>query len=270
MTLFLKTKDMFDMPLDGDVKVDDKSNPNEKRITHWFGNLAFVVIGLICKLLWRYRIVNRQVLRDLKGKSGAIVICNHESYLDCVFLYLCARPSQWIRFVARENLFDVAGGLLGQIIARVGAFPISRDSADRTALKRAVAMIKRKEIVGIMPEGTRRGRGSANLNLHSGFTLISRMAGDCPIIPMCLRGVGDIKKPGKFLSFPKVEIEFGKPLHLSDFECLEKSKRIDGCAWYAMREVFALKDKVNASEVNMKELFPEADDFSSTFENFKL
>ena len=50
--------------------------------------------------------------------------------------------------MGRESLFDNAHGLVGQILSRVGAFPVKRDSADRTAIKRATRMLKNDEIVG--------------------------------------------------------------------------------------------------------------------------
>ena len=69
-----------------------------------------------------------------------------------------------MRFLGRENLFGNAHGLVGQVLSRVGAFPIKRDAADRTAIKRATRMLKSNEIVGIMPEGTRRGKAIARLS----------------------------------------------------------------------------------------------------------
>ncbi|MEE0706152.1 MAG: 1-acyl-sn-glycerol-3-phosphate acyltransferase, partial [Adlercreutzia sp.] len=80
MSLFLKYEDMWDMDLGGE--------PSKKEIPHWFGNLAWIVIGGLCKLLFRYRVDNRQKLRAFQNAEGAIVICNHTSFFDVVFMYL--------------------------------------------------------------------------------------------------------------------------------------------------------------------------------------
>ena len=72
-----------------------------------------------------------------------VVVANHTSFLDVAFMYLATRPQQWLRFMGRESLFDNAHGLVGQILSRVGAFPVKRDSADRTAIKRATRMLKK-------------------------------------------------------------------------------------------------------------------------------
>ena len=110
------------------------------------------------KLLFRYRIDGRENLRAFKGVSGVLLVANHTSFLDVVFMYLACRPSQWgalhgTRHPLRQRgRFDRAGAL-----AR-GGVPVKRDSADRTSIKRAARMLKDKEVVGILPEGTRRAR----------------------------------------------------------------------------------------------------------------
>ena len=241
----------------------EKDGSKTRRFSRWFANFAFFVTGIVSKICWRYKIIGKEKIQDLKGKSGAIIITNHSSYLDAVFFYLLARPSQFVRIIARDNVFS---GIGGNILARCGSFPIKRDTADRTALKRAVKMMKNGELVGIMPEGTRRNKGTAEMKLHSGFCLMAKMAGDVPIVPMAITGAGDIKKKGKFPSFHQIKMTVGEPLHLSDFNEFEKSKRMDICAWYAMRRVFALRDGIEESSVNMAELFPNNEDFSDCFE----
>lgn len=261
MGLFLPYEAMWDMPLDG--------RESGKRIPHWFGNLAYALVGAVFKLCFRYRVSNREALRGFEGKSGAVVICNHTSFLDVAVIYLTARPAQWIRLMGRDSLFGKAGGLLGQVLSRVGAFPVKRDSADRTSVKRAVRMLKDGELVGILPEGTRRGKSDRAPELHAGAAFIARMA-HVPILPMCVRDVEKVKQKGERLRFPQVTAEFGEPLLVGDFDFLPKEKRLDGCAWYAMRECFALHDRVPREQVDMLALFPDAEDFTATFAEHPL
>lgn len=261
MGLFLRYEDMWDMPLDG--------QGSGKRIPHWFGNLAYAVVGGIFKLCFRYKIENRASLRGFEGASGVVTVCNHTSFLDVVMIYLSARPGQWVRLMGRDTLFDNAGGLVGQILSRVGAFPVKRDAADRQSVKRAVRMLKDGEIVGILPEGTRRGKSDRAPELHAGAAFIARMA-HVPILPMCVRNAENIKQKGKMIRFPKLSVEFGDPLLVGDFDFLPKEKRLDGCAWYAMRECFALHDRVPREQVDMVALFPDAEDFTATFAEHPL
>lgn len=263
MSFFLKTQEAFDRPLGVDYYID-KDGTKKTRISRVVANIVFILAWIICKICWRYEIVGKDKLEESASRGGAIIITNHESYLDAVFFYLVARPKNFVRIIARDNIF---GGIGGNILARCGAFPIARDTADRTALKRATRMLKSGELVGIMPEGTRRGKGTAEMKLHSGFCLMAKMAGDVPIIPMALVGVGEIKRKGETLKFNKVKIKFGEPLHLSDFSHIEKSKRMDACAWFAMRRVFALKNDIDEESVDMATLFPNNEDLGEYFEN---
>lgn len=256
MGLFLSQEQMWDRPLGG--------TSTDKQIPHWAGNLLFVLVGGLCKLLFRYRVDNRQSLRGFKDKTGVVVVCNHTSFLDVVFIYLAARPKQWVRLMGRESLFDNAGGLLGQILTRVGAFPVKRDSADRIAIKRATRMLKNDELVGILPEGTRRGKSNRTPEIHAGAAFIAKM-GHAPLLPMTVRNAELVKQKGQRIRFPKITVEYGNPILVGDFDFLPKDDRLEACAWYAMRECFALSLNCAPEAVDMKSLFPGGRDFTDTF-----
>ena len=254
--MFLSQKQMWDRPLGG--------TSLEKQIPHWGGNIIYGVVAAICKVCWRYKVTGRDNLRAFNKRHGVLVIANHTSFFDVVFMFLAARPQQWVRFIARDNLFNAMKGFGGQVITRVGAFPIKRDTADRTAIKRAVKHLKNNEAIGIMPEGTRRGKSDRAPELHAGAALIARMA-KVPILPMTVRNAENIKQKGKCIKFPKVTIEYGNPILLEDFDFLPKAERLDACSWYAMRECFALSQRVQPEAVDMCALFPESKDYAQTF-----
>lgn len=256
MSLFLSCEEMWDRSLGGTGK--------RKEIPHWFANLAYAVVGLFCKVCFRYKVTGRENLRAFKDKCGVFVVSNHTSFFDVVFIYLTIRPSQFIRLMGRDTLFDNAGGLLGQILTRVGGFPVKRDEADREALRRAVWMLKENEVVGTFPEGTRRNKGAMEPRLHAGAAFIARMA-EVPILPMTVRNAEYIKEKGHFMRFPRVTVEFGKPISLADFDFLDRKDQMDAATWYAMRECFALSEEVPREEVNMPELFPHDRDFTEVF-----
>ena len=256
MSLFLRYEDMWDRALGGTT--------DEKQIPHWFANFAYVLIGFVFKVLFRYRVDGRENLRAFKDRCGAVVVSNHTSFLDVVLMYVAARPSQFLRLMGRDSLFGNAHGLVGQVLSRVGAFPIKRDAADRTAIKRATRMLKSNEIVGIMPEGTRRGKSDRTPELHSGAAFIAKM-GHAPILPMTVRNAEHVKHKGERFRFPKITIEYGDPVLVEDFDFLPKEDRLDGCSWYAMREVFALHQRVPREQVDMVALFPDGRDFTEAF-----
>ncbi|WP_165045882.1 MULTISPECIES: lysophospholipid acyltransferase family protein [unclassified Adlercreutzia] len=251
---------LWDMPLDKRAA----RIAGERGIPLWFAYLVCAVVGTVFRIAFRMQVTGLEHIRGFEGKRGAVVIGNHVSYLDVVFMFLAVRPKQWLRMVARDDLFVKGGGALGWAMSHVGAFPVKRDTADRSAVKRAARMVKSGELVGIMPEGTRRGKSGKTPELHAGVALIAKM-GRAPIVPMTVRDVENIKRHGQHLRFPKVTIEFGNPILVSDFDFLPKEDRLDACTWYAMREVFALNRRVAPEEVDMRELFPDARDFSEVF-----
>ena len=256
MSLILPYEKMWDMPLGG--------TSDDKQVPHWAGNLIWGFLVFVFKICFRYRVDRRESIRGFYRKSGVVVVANHTSFLDVAFMYLATRPQQWLRFMGRESLFDNAHGLVGQILSRVGAFPVKRDAADRTAIKRATRMLKNDEIVGILPEGTRRGKTDRVPSIHAGVSVIARMA-KVPILPMTVRNAELVKRKGERFRFPKITIEYGDPVLVEDFDFLPKEDRLDGCSWYAMRECFALSQRVPREQVDMPALFPGGKDFTAAF-----
>ena len=253
---------LFDLPFG----VDEYSS-GEKRFSRVPARVIVGTVAGICKVLYRYRVDKRDHLYALAEQGGVVIISNHTSYLDVVFMYLGVRPRYWPRFIARDSLFETKGPL-GWIFAHIGAFPIKRDSADRIAVKRAARMLKNGEIVGIMPEGTRRGKGSGELHVHGGAALIARM-GKAPILPMAVHNVDKVKRKGERLRFPRITVEFGDPVVVGDFDFLPKDERLEGCVWYALRESFAMFQGVAPEEVDMVALFPGDRDFTEDFTGWK-
>ena len=256
MSLFIPYEEMWDRSVGGTSR--------ENEIPHWLGNLLTALVAFAFKIAFRYEVKGREKLRGFYQKSGVVIVSNHTSFLDVMFMFISARPKQWVRFMARDTLFKNGHGVLGHIISRVGAFPVKRDSADRTSIKRAVAHLKNDEVVGILPEGTRRGKGSVEPEIHSGAAFIARMA-HVPILPMTVRNCELVKQKGQRVRFPKVTVVYGDPVLLSDFDFLPKDERLEGCTWYAMRECFALSQDVPPDQVDMRALFPGGRDFTDVF-----
>ncbi|MEG2260305.1 MAG: lysophospholipid acyltransferase family protein [Raoultibacter sp.] len=257
MSLFLPCETIWDAPLSGDGP--------EKQGPHWLGNIIYGFLAFVFKICFRYKIEGREHLRSTKGVCGAVLVGNHTSFLDVVMFYLAVRPTQWVRFMGRDTLFTNAHGFVGHILTRVGAFPVKRDSADRTALKRAATMLKRGEVVGMYPEGTRRGKGSQLPQMHSGAAFVARM-GHAPFIPATVRNAENVKTKGSWrIHFPQISVEFGQPIEMSEFDFLPREDRLEAATWYVMRECFALSARIPAQEVAMRELFPVSRDFSQEF-----
>jgi 1-acyl-sn-glycerol-3-phosphate acyltransferase len=149
--------------------------------------------------------MERKGLKNMPDSGPLIIAANHRSFLDPFVIGTCIRRP--IYFVAKKELFDHKIG--GWLIARLGAFPVNRDSGDAEMLATAKAILERGGCVVIFPEGTRvrpgplaaPRRGVARLALETGAT----------IVPVAVAGTEDVRR-GFRIRPKKVRIRVGRPL----------------------------------------------------------
>lgn len=221
-------EDFFDAPLRG-----------EGHKSRWFSNLVYVLGTAILKAGFRYTIQGKEHLEELPEGTVAVIAANHASDIDPVLLVLALRLN--VRFMAKEELFD-GSRLLAQGLARLGAFPVKRDSADRLAIRRSVDALKRGEFLGIFPEGTRIRFPGQEKHNHAGAVMIARMA-DVPIVPVGIQGTNRIKPYGsKLMRFPTVHVRFGSPVWPSEYEDVPKKERSQVMIDDIMKMSYALRD----------------------------
>lgn len=248
---------LWDMSVDG--------NDTSDRMNRVVGNIIAGIVFVLMKIVFRFSVKNRAVIEAFDGKkTGAVVLSPHNSYIDVVMMFLASWPKRWTRLIARESLFTVAGGFLGFFFARVGSFPVKRDTADMSTVKRAARFLKNGELVGIFPEGTRRGKGNKIPEIHGGAALIAKL-GRAPLVPLGLKNAERIKRKGERVRLPKLTAVYGQPIALSSFDFLPKEERLEAATWYVLREAFALSHDITADKVDMVALFPENKDYTATF-----
>ena len=140
--------------------------------------------------------------------GGLVVAANHRSYLDPPLL------GTWfprtVHFMAKQELFNVF--ILGRIIRAVHAFPVDRDRADVASIRQALRILKRGDVVGIFPEGTRNLEGEAQA--RGGAVLLAATA-HCPIVPVALVNT---QFAVRRLRASKVEVRIGEPVVLQGSE----------------------------------------------------
>ena len=131
-----------------------------------------------------------------------ILVCNHASNLDPPLISVSAcRP---ISFMAKEELFRVPG--FKQLIEGCGAYPVKRDSSDRTALKAAMKYLKEGWAAGIFLQGTRTDNGKIT-DPKLGAALIAAKT-KSPLIPVSIWGTEKLQTNGGILPAP-ITIRFG-------------------------------------------------------------
>ena len=136
-------------------------------------------------ILWGVRRLYRVRVRGLENfprEGGALLVCNHVSYVDA--LVLAAVSPRPIRFVSADYLQKVP--MLGPVLRWAQVIPVSPERS-REAIRTASECLRRGEVVGIFPEGKlcRDGRLSV---FKPGFELIARR-GQAPVVPVSLGGL---------------------------------------------------------------------------------
>jgi 1-acyl-sn-glycerol-3-phosphate acyltransferase len=219
----------------------DNPSSGEGHFPQKFCAFLFGLIRVVFGILFRYKAYDKEQLDKIPKGTGFIFAGNHTSYLDPVFVMAVMRP-RTIRYISKEE-FLLINPALTRVAAWCGVFPVKRNSADMSAVKRSVRMLKRGELVGIFPEGTRMRFEGQEPTYHEGVALIAQLA-KAPVVPLYIDGANRICPEGKrFFRLPKVTVRFGEPLSIEDaqFADLEKNERYKAFTNAVMERVYALK-----------------------------
>lgn len=132
---------------------------------------------------------------------GPVLVCgNHRSVWDPILVGALVRRRAW--YIAKMELFRYP--MLGPILRMVGAFPVRRHAADRTALRRSLAVLDRQGALVLFPEGTRSRTGDLGKGAP-GAALLALRTG-AAVVPVGIRG-GYGFRGG-------LEVRFGDPIRL--------------------------------------------------------
>ena len=183
-----------------DIKLEQKIYKPRKE-TAWKKFVRRVVKIFLSTL---YRIAYRVKITGEVPKEGAYLICgNHINYLDAAAIVLFNKRK--VNFVAKEDLFT--HGILFWLGHLFDAIPIKRNMQDIDAMKRCLKVLKNGELLGIFPEGTRKGM-EKNMKAKNGAAFMA-IKSKVKVIPVGIRGT--------FKPFSKVYINYGEPIDVSKY-----------------------------------------------------
>ena len=156
---------------------------------------------LIClfHLIFPMKVTGRE---NLPAEGACILCSNHLSDWD-PFLLACALPRQVV-FLAKKELFETP--VVRWFVKKMGAFPVNRGSADLSAIRKCMSVVKEGEVLGIFPQG-HRYKADDHRKLESGAALVA-LRTRTPIVPV------HISAPLR--CFHRVRIEVGAPVELAD------------------------------------------------------
>lgn len=178
--------------------------------------VTWLVRGLIAAKRWRVAV---QGAEHLPAEGGAIIACNHISYVDYLFVgYGALQWGRLVRFVAKQEIFDQR--LAGPLLRSMGHLPVDRESRGADLLRLAAEASAGGELVGVFPEATI-SRAFVPKRAKAGA---ARMAidGGVPLIPAAVWGTQRLatkRMPAEARRFPRgvaVSVAFAPPVDLSD------------------------------------------------------
>ncbi|EAX46543.1 1-acyl-sn-glycerol-3-phosphate acyltransferases [Thermosinus carboxydivorans Nor1] len=162
------------------------------------------LLRLFFRLVFRWKVTGTA---NIPREGGVIIAANHVSLWDPPVIG-CAMDRR-ISFMAKEELFAIP--VFNWIIAKLGAFPVRRGAADRTAIRTAVAILEAGGVLGVFPEGTRSRTGKLGA-AEPGVAMLALKTG-APIVPCAVVGTNKVLRQGQWL--PRFEVRFGKPLQVA-------------------------------------------------------
>ena len=183
-----------------DIKMQEKIYRVRKE-TAWkkfVRKLVKVTLGVVYRIAFRVKITGQ-----VPDEGAYVLCCNHINYLDAAAIVLFNKRK--VNFVAKEDLFQ--HGILMWLGHLFDVIPIKRDMQDIEAMKRCLKVLKNGELLGIFPEGTRKGM-EKNLKAKNGAAFMA-MKAKVKVIPIGIHGT--------FKPFSKVYMNYGEPIDLSGY-----------------------------------------------------
>jgi 1-acyl-sn-glycerol-3-phosphate acyltransferase len=150
---------------------------------------------------------------NVPATGGAVIACNHISYLDFIFCGLGARRSKrLVRFMAKDSIFKHRIG--GPLMRGMRHIPVDRD-AGMASYKAALTALKAGEVVGVFPEATI-SQSFMIKDMKSGAARLAAATGT-PLVPMVLWGTQRFWTKGRPRNLSRrgvaITISMGEPLH---------------------------------------------------------
>ena len=110
--------------------------------------VIYYVVGFIAGILHPVTVEGMDRLPD----SGVLLCPNHASNWDPILVALRLPINYRLHIMAKEEL--VKNPLLGWLLRKVGAFPVSRGNNDINTIRTAIQSIKDGDNLLVFPEGT--------------------------------------------------------------------------------------------------------------------
>jgi 1-acyl-sn-glycerol-3-phosphate acyltransferase len=166
------------------------------------------VISALFRLLARIEVSGAE---NIPGEGGCLLVTNHISRLDTPALLVSAARRIYPLAADKYKTFPVFNWLLN--ISE--AIWINRAEFDREALLSAINVLKRGDVLGIAPEGTRSPSGMLQ-KAKSGVAFLAARTG-VPVVPVGITGTNTMLQDFLHLRRMDIRVAFGQAFYLPKY-----------------------------------------------------
>jgi 1-acyl-sn-glycerol-3-phosphate acyltransferase len=156
-------------------------------------------------------------------EGGALIVCNHQSFLDIPIIANATPNRRHVCFVARDSLANFKP--LAWLMRQCRAVLIKRGAAERGALNEMIEHLKAGDLVCVFPEGTRSKDGSLG-DFLPGAVFAAKRA-KVALIPAGIRGAFKAMPRSSKLPLPRfkrISVRFGAAIDAQDRSALDQAK----------------------------------------------
>ena len=127
-------------------------------------------------------------------KGKAIIVCNHKSNCDYVYLFTKIWKKQYV--LSKDSLYK--NKILKWFLTSCGGIAVNRENVGLSTIKESLKVLKNEKILTIFPEGTRNKTTKPLLEFKAGASVFAIKSG-APVVPMYIVKKGNCVKLNKVL-----------------------------------------------------------------------
>jgi len=194
------------------------------------------LLSWFCKIFLA-PVVKALFIKEIKGRENLpqrnfILVSNHQSYLDIILdAYLCV-PRRFHFIGQIEGFKPPLKWLIAALYFISGVIPLNRkdDNSRERAVKKAIEVLRKGDILVIYPEGRRSTSGEIQEGKFGTARIFLKTG--VPVLPVGIKGAFELLPPhGKLKIKRIVKINIGKPLFFEKESAEAKNLKEDSRAY---------------------------------------
>ncbi|HKV41427.1 MAG TPA: lysophospholipid acyltransferase family protein [Blastocatellia bacterium] len=166
-------------------------------------------VWLFCRIFFRIRFAG---VENVPSNGSCLITPNHSTFADPIWITIPLH--RMVHYMAWDRPFQIP--VLGLLMRIFGAFPVKLESADASAQREAIELLKRGKALVIFPEGGRTKTGELMPFKMGAFRLATTLG--IPVVPVAIEGGHEIWPPGQLLPRPgRLKITYLPAIRIQPF-----------------------------------------------------